>query len=159
MARRTSPRAATSIFSIFGECSGNVRSTPTPKDCLRTVKVSRSAVALALDDDALEDLGAAARALDDLEVDADAVAGVELRDAAQLGALEAFDDGAHGKEKAREDRGRASPARRRLMVARPGGSRAPRSRLRARRHWRISSWCPDSSTSGTRQPRYSAGRV
>src|SRR5579862_2403054 len=33
---------ATSIFSILGECSGNVRSTPTPKDCLRTVKVSRS---------------------------------------------------------------------------------------------------------------------
>src|SRR5438067_13066988 len=28
--------------SIFGECRGNVRSTPTPKDCLRTVKVSRA---------------------------------------------------------------------------------------------------------------------
>ena len=28
--------------SIFGECSGNVRSTPTPNDCLRTVKVSRA---------------------------------------------------------------------------------------------------------------------
>src|SRR5215204_1334207 len=28
--------------SILGECSGNVRSTPTPKDCLRTVKVSRT---------------------------------------------------------------------------------------------------------------------
>src|ERR1700679_1589224 len=28
--------------SILGECSGNVRSTPTPKDCLRTVKVSRA---------------------------------------------------------------------------------------------------------------------
>ena len=35
------------------------------------------ALALALDDDALEDLGAAARALDHLEVDADAVAGLE----------------------------------------------------------------------------------
>src|SRR5918995_1097685 len=34
--------AATSIFSIFGECTGNVRSTPTPNDCLRTVKVSRA---------------------------------------------------------------------------------------------------------------------
>src|SRR5438105_1839433 len=34
--------AATSIFSIFGECSGNVRSTPTPNDCLRTVNVSRT---------------------------------------------------------------------------------------------------------------------
>src|SRR4051794_26408506 len=30
------------IRSIFGECSGNVRSTPTPNDCLRTVKVSRT---------------------------------------------------------------------------------------------------------------------
>src|SRR5438477_1770927 len=34
--------ATTSIFSIFGEWSGNVRSTPTPKDCLRTVNVSRA---------------------------------------------------------------------------------------------------------------------
>ena len=34
--------AMTSIFSILGECSGNVRSTPTPNDCLRTVKVSRT---------------------------------------------------------------------------------------------------------------------
>src|SRR3954453_22250503 len=31
-----------SIFSIFGECTGNVRSTPTPKESLRTVKVSRA---------------------------------------------------------------------------------------------------------------------
>ena len=56
------------------------------------------AVALALDDDALEDLRAAARALDDLEVDAHAIARVEGRDAAQLGALEAFDNRAHGVE-------------------------------------------------------------
>src|SRR5689334_2472704 len=28
--------------SILGECTGNVRSTPTPNDCLRTVKVSRT---------------------------------------------------------------------------------------------------------------------
>ena len=32
----------TSIFSILGEWTGNVRSTPTPKDCLRTVNVSRT---------------------------------------------------------------------------------------------------------------------
>ena len=38
----TSPIAPTSIFSIFGECTGNVRSTPTPNDCLRTVNVSRA---------------------------------------------------------------------------------------------------------------------
>ena len=52
---------ASSIRSIFGECSGNMRSTPTPKDCLRTVNVSRDAVALALDDDTLEDLRRALR--------------------------------------------------------------------------------------------------
>src|SRR5215210_5105214 len=51
--------------------------------------------ALALDDDALEDLGSTARALDHLEVDADAVARLELGDAPQLLALEAVDDGAH----------------------------------------------------------------
>src|SRR5690242_372198 len=28
--------------SIFGECTGKVRSTPTPNDCLRTVNVSRT---------------------------------------------------------------------------------------------------------------------
>ena len=69
-----------------------MRSTPTPKDCLRTVKVSRDAAALALDHDALEHLGAAAGALDDLEVHAHAVPGLEGRHAAQLGALEAVDE-------------------------------------------------------------------
>ncbi len=74
----TSPIACTSIFSIFGECSGNVRSTPTPNDCLRTVKVSRTPGALALDDDPLEDLDAAALSFDHLEVDANGIAGLEL---------------------------------------------------------------------------------
>jgi hypothetical protein len=58
-------------------------------------------MALALDHNALEYLGAATRALDDLKVDADAVTRGEVRDAAQLSAFEAFDDGAHGREKAR----------------------------------------------------------
>src|SRR6185295_16787239 len=77
------------------------------------------AVALALDDDAFEDLRAAARALDDLEVDADAVAGGELRHAAQLRALEVVDDGAHGEKAVRG--WVVHCARGRLMVAdRPG---------------------------------------
>src|SRR4029079_14976449 len=42
LARLTSPIAVTSMRSIFGECTGNVRSTPTPNDCLRTVNVSRT---------------------------------------------------------------------------------------------------------------------
>ena len=54
------------------------------------------AFALALDHHALEDLRAAPRALDDLEVDLDAVPGLEAGDAAQLRALEGVDDGAHG---------------------------------------------------------------
>ena len=53
--------------------------------------------ALAPQHDALEDLGAFARALDHLEVDADAVARGEVREALlQLGALDAVDYGAHG---------------------------------------------------------------
>ena len=35
----------------------------------------------------------------------------------------------------------------------------PRRRLSSSRHWRIRSWWPESSTSGTPQPRHSAGRV
>src|SRR5215211_7856411 len=73
------------------------------------------ALALALDDHALEDLGAAAGALDDLEVDTDAIAGLEGGDASELRALEAVDDGAHGEENAaRED-----PRRRRIRIAKP----------------------------------------
>src|SRR4029078_9026146 len=53
-------------------------------------------VALTLDDHALEDLRTTTRPFDDLEVDADAVAGPELGHAAQLRALEAADGRAHG---------------------------------------------------------------
>src|SRR3954452_3932218 len=56
------------------------------------------AVALALEDDALEDLRAPARALDHLEVDAHAVAGREPRNPAQLRSLQAVDDAAHAGE-------------------------------------------------------------
>src|SRR2546423_2327232 len=53
--------------------------------------------ALALDDDALEDLRPAADALDDLEVDLHAVTGLEPWNPPQLRALEAFDYSAHRK--------------------------------------------------------------
>ena len=52
--------------------------------------------ALTTDHDTLEDLRTATAALDHLEVDADAVARVETRHLAQLSALEAVDDLAHG---------------------------------------------------------------
>src|SRR5215210_4259933 len=54
-------------------------------------------LALALDDDALEDLCTPARALHDLEVHLQPVAGLEAGDAAQLRALEGVDDRAHGE--------------------------------------------------------------
>src|SRR3954447_13162600 len=79
------------------------------------------ALALALDDHALEDLGAAARALDDLEVHLEPVARLEARDAAQLGALEGIDDRAHGE---RAPAGVDPPRKRRPMVADPRGPRA-----------------------------------
>jgi hypothetical protein len=52
-------------------------------------------VALTLDHHTLEYLRAPAGALDHLKVNADAIAGLELRHAAQLRTLEAFDDAAH----------------------------------------------------------------
>src|SRR5215217_1605592 len=62
-------------------------------------------LALALDHDALEHLRPAPRPLDHLEVHAHPVAGLELRHAPELRALEAVDDGAHGEEKSRESQG------------------------------------------------------
>ena len=49
-------------------------------------------VALTIDHDALEHLGALARPLDDLEMHAQAITGLKGRDTAQLSALEGFDD-------------------------------------------------------------------
>ena len=65
--------------------------------------------ALALDHDALEDLGPAAGALDHLEVDADAVAGREPRHPPQLALLDALDDRAHGLRRPRSDAAAVRP--------------------------------------------------
>ena len=82
---------------------------------------------LALDHDTLEDLRTPTGALDDLEVDTNAVACCEPRDAAQLRAFERVDDDGHeaiqGSESAQA----------------PVGP-APRSCERARRHESISAW-------------------
>ena len=59
------------------------------------------ALALALDHHAFEDLGTAASALNDLEMDANAVTRGEVGDAAKLLTLEAVDHGAHSKERPR----------------------------------------------------------
>src|SRR4051794_40260918 len=74
------------------------------------------ALALALDDHALEDLGPPAGALDDLEVDLHAVTGGEAGNAAELRALQCVDDGAHGRKKDREPGGIADGP---PMVAEP----------------------------------------
>ena len=85
--------------SILGECTGNVRSTPTPNDCLRTVNVSRTPLPWRLMHDALEDLRAAPGALHDLEVHAHAIARLEGRDSAQLRPLDAVDYAGHRHKK------------------------------------------------------------
>ena len=61
-----------------GECTGKVRSTPTPYEVLRTVNISRFGTALAADDRALEDLDTLLVALDHPDVHTHGVAGLEL---------------------------------------------------------------------------------
>src|SRR3954447_18399855 len=70
--------------------------------------------ALTLDDGAFEDLRTAPVALDDLEVNLHAIARLKVGNLAQLGPLEAVDDSAHCKKKARRPR---RPHARRAMVA------------------------------------------
>ena len=88
------------------------------------------AVALALDHDALEDLHAAAGPLDHLEVDLQAIAGREVGNAAQLRALDGFDDGAHEVKKVRRETGVSL----KQVSGRRGSNRS--GRQRAPRHCR-----------------------
>ena len=159
MARRTSPRAATSICSIFGECTRERALHADAEGLLADREGLAHALALALDDDALEDLRAAARALDDLEVDLHAVPGLEAGDAAQLRALEAVDDGAHGEERRRGPLAAHRGGDGRVMVASTARGLARAAALLAAATRGSRSWWPESSTSGTVQPRQSAGRV
>jgi hypothetical protein len=88
LARLTSPIACTSIFSIFGEWSGTCARLD-PERLLAHGERLPHAGALALDDDALEDLDAAALSLDHLEVHPHGVAGLEDRQVgSQLALLE-----------------------------------------------------------------------
>jgi hypothetical protein len=84
------------------------------------------ATALALDHDALEDLGAAAVPLDHLEVDAHAVARGEPRPLLQRSLLEVFDDCAH------EVMMVGARPERRLKRRRCGGSKNARGPLASR---------------------------
>ena len=137
--------------SIFGECTGNVRSTPTPKDYLRTREGLAHALALPLDDDTLEHLRTAPGALDDLEVHLRAVTRLEAgrrrscaRSRESMTVLMAR----------RASAGSGPPRKRRPMVTNPG---APSALLEAPLPDLLV--VPESSASGTVQPRQSAGRV
>src|SRR6476646_7302344 len=77
--------------------------------------------ALALEDDALEDLDALAGALDDAEVDANGVARLEARDLTQLAALDVLNDCAHGEEGREAARMVAESVNRQRIVIRLGG--------------------------------------
>src|SRR5436309_1394416 len=72
---------------------------------------------LSLEDDALEHLRAATRSLDDLEMNLHPVAGLELRYALELRALEGCDDVAHDKRSAPEHGRRPGLTRCRSMVS------------------------------------------
>ena len=117
--------------------------------------------ALALEDDALEDLGAAAVALDHLEVDAHAIARVEAgKTLPQLAPLDAVDHAAHRflatPRTWREKTAGPVPGAARLRNGTYSGRRSKcsaRARLCATRHSRTRSWSPETRTSGTSQPR------
>ena len=78
--------------SILGECDRKRPLHPYAEGLLADRERLAQPAPLALDHHALEDLGAAPRALDHLEVHPHAVTGLEGRDAAQLSALDAVDD-------------------------------------------------------------------
>ena len=84
--------------SIFGECTREGALDTDPERLLADREGLARAVALALDHDALEDLHAAASALDHLEMHLHAIARREVGNAAQLRALDGFDDAAHAGE-------------------------------------------------------------
>ena len=146
-------------FSIFGECTGNVRSTPTPKDCLRTVNVSRAPWPWRL-------ITTPSKTWVRRRVPSMTWKWTRTRSPAwNAGTRRSWARSrlsmtvlmAKRTAAGRRRGSRAEP----LMVATPRASSSTRARgccvAAPRRGSR--SWWPDSSTSGTFQPRYSAGRV
>ena len=114
--------------SIFGECSGNMRSTPTPKDCLRTVNVSRAPWPWRL-------ITTPSKTWTRRRVPSmtwkwtfTRSPGAKLGNAAQLGALDRFDDAAHNGEDARSVAAKAASSDCAVVMV----AKRPRTR-RARR--------------------------
>ena len=81
---------------MIGVCTGNVRSTPTPKLTLRTVNVSCRPGPLTTSHMALEHLDALTVALDHAHVDLEVVAGREVGDVAAERLLIDQVSGLHG---------------------------------------------------------------
>ena len=181
LARRTTPVRLTSILAIFGECSGNLRSTPSPPTIRRTMNISRRARAAAGDHHAVENLDALLLAFQNSRVHVDRVADLELGDFGLQAAL--FDrvrricwlmalfpfvivslTRARGLQATL-----AAVARRVVWMLVCFGSRAGRiigplvscscECFACLRQRAICWWLPLSSTSGTSWPRYSRGRV
>ena len=153
---RTSPRAATSMCSIFGECSGNVRSTPTPNESLRTVNVSRTPSPWRLSTTPSKTCVRRRVPSMTWKWTRRRSPAWKRGTRAELRALEAVDDRAHGREKFRA--AGLTNERAEGRAAYFSGPSA-RRRLSASRHSRTRAWWPESSTAGTVQPRHVAGRV
>ena len=98
MARRTSPARGQLDALDLGRVHGEHALDADAEGLLAHGEGLAYAMPLALDHDALEHLNAAARALDDLEMDLNAVARRKVGNAAQLRALDGFDDAAHNGE-------------------------------------------------------------
>ena len=77
------------MLSMLGEYSGNTRSTPSPNDILRTVKLEPSPAVRTRDAHPFERLDAGALAFDDAHADAYGVARTEFGDG--LATLEFLD--------------------------------------------------------------------
>src|SRR3954463_991242 len=109
---------------------------------------------LPLDHDPLEDLNPLAGSLDHAEMHAHGVARLELRDFAQLTALDVLDDGAHGKEGPKAAAIVADP----VMDGRSGGTanRPPRRARRSSRAARSPTTASRRSSNGCRRARNSS---
>ena len=158
-ARRRGPRSRVSRSSA--SAGGTSARRPTPKDCLRTVKVSRAPEPWRLRTMPSKTWVRAAASLDHLEVDAHAIAGVEGgKSLPDLGTLDAVDDAAHCKgslrsrgEKKPPEPGRAPRGSRNGTYSASLSNCSARARLCSTRQRRTLSWSPESRTSGTSQPR------
>ena len=143
--------------SILGECTGNVRSTPTPNDCFRTVNVSRTPLPwrlMTMPSKTWVRRRVPSTTWKCTRTRSPASKDGTLRSCARS-RLSITPDMAQKGATGREPRARTDGSEGGTAYATP----APRERLCSSRHSRIRAWSPDRRTSGTSRPRQSAGRV